>query len=394
MTRSIRGALVLVGAMLTGLCCFCSGAAAVSITVTGPEEVVFDYTTMRCDDADLPDGPAQAIRDSTGRIVVSAASGGGRRLTGLTFNSLTRDCTSPYPLTFDPNPAHYRWSNSLYGLYTENGSDIYALVHNEWHGFEIPGACPAGFARRRCGSGGITYAVSNNRGDTFSAPAPPDNLIATVPPRPTIDDVRTGLFSPTNPIKKGDYYYAIVLSGTIGDQDIGACAMRTRDIADPSSWRGWDGTSFSLRFRNNYYENTEPQRTHMCEPVSPNEILSMTRSLTYNTALGKYVLTGSAAKFDPATSRNVFGLYLSTSDDLIHWSMRELMIEVPSLASHQCGGPDAAAYPSLIDHDSTDRNYRLTDSTMYLYYTHFHYDMACQFGLDRDLVRVPIQISP
>ena len=394
MTQPIRGALVLAGALLASLCGFCPGAAAVTINVTGPEEVVFDYTTMRCDDFDLPDGPTQAIRDSTERIQVSGVSGGGRRLTGPTFNSLTRDCSSPYPLTGDPNPAHYNETNVLNALYTENGRDVYGLVHNEWHGWAIPGACPAALGNRRCGSGAITYAVSHDDGNTYSVPPSPDNLVATVPPRPTIDDVRTGLFSPTNPIKKGNYYYSIVLSGTIGDQDIGACVMRTDDIADPSSWRGWDGASFGLRFRNNFYENTEPQRTHMCEPISPNEILSMTRSLTYNTALGKYVLTGSAAKFDPAQSKNVFGLYLSTSDDLIHWSMRELMIERPSLASHQCGDPDAVAYPSLIDHDSTDRNYRLTDSTMYLYYTHFHHDMSCGIGLDRDLVRVPIQISP
>ena len=94
MTQPIRGALVLVGALLASLCGFCPGAAAVTINVTGPEEVVFDYTTMRCDDFDLPDGPTQAIRDSTERIQVSGVSGGGRRLTGPTFNSLTRDCSS------------------------------------------------------------------------------------------------------------------------------------------------------------------------------------------------------------------------------------------------------------------------------------------------------------
>ena len=75
--------------------------------------------------------------------------------------------------------------------------------------------------------------MSHDDGNTYSVPPSPDNLVATVPPRPTIDDVRTGLFSPTNPIKKGNYYYSIVLSGTIGDQDIGACVMRTDDIADP-----------------------------------------------------------------------------------------------------------------------------------------------------------------
>jgi hypothetical protein len=386
--------VVLVGAMLTALGSFCVSAPAVTVNVTGPEEIVFDYTTMRCNDIDIPDGPTQAIRDSLGRVQLNAANGGSRRMIGPDFNSLTRDCTSRFPLTFDPNPAHYRWSSTVFAQYTENGRDIYGLVHNEWHGWEIQGACTAAQGARRCGSGGITYAVSHDDGDTWFAPEPPDNLVATVPPRPTIDDARTGLFSPTNPIKKGNDYYSVVLLGAIGDQDSGACIMRTPDIGDPDAWRGWDGTSFSLRFRNNFYEHTDPQRTHTCEPVSPNEILAMTRSLSYNTALGKYVLTGHSAKFDPVQSRNVFGLYLSTSDDLIHWSMRELIIEIPGLISHECGGPGPAAYPSLIDHDSTDRNYRLTDSTMYLYYTIFHYNAACQLTLDRDLVRRTVEITP
>jgi hypothetical protein len=90
----------------------------------------------------------------------------------------------------------------------------------------------------------------------------------------------------------------------------------------------------------------------------------------------------------------VFGFYYSTSDDLVHWSMRQLIMEVPSLTSHQCGGPDAVAYPSLIDQDSTDRMFRITDGTVYLYFVRLHYDAACQLTFDRDLVRVPIQFSP
>ena len=61
---------------------------------------------------------------------------------------------------------------------------------------------------------------------------------------------------------------------------------------------------------------------------------------------------------------------------------------------HTCGGPDVGVYPSLIDHDSTDRNFRITDDTVYLYYTLMHYNAACMLTLDRDLVRVPVQFSP
>jgi hypothetical protein len=394
MNRSIRGMLVLVGAALTALSSFGGSAGAVTATITGPQETVYDYTTMRCDDIDVPDGHAQAFRDSLGRIQVIAPDGMGRRLIGPDFNHLTRDCTKRFAQVFDPNPAHYNWSRLMMSLYTSNGQDVYALVHNEFHGWEVPGACPTVVPKRRCGSGGITFAVSHDNGDSFVAPPAPDNFVATVPPRPTFDDPRTGLFSPSNPIKKGNYWYVVTLFGAVREQDPGVCVMRTADITDPHSWRGWDGTSFSVRFRNPYYENVTPQRTHLCEPASYENILVMSRSLTFNTVLNKYVLTGSAIKFDPVQSRNVYGFYFSTSDDLVHWSPRELLLEVPSLVNHTCGGPDVGVYPSLIDHDSTDRNFRITDDTVYLYYTLMHYNAACMLTLDRDLVRVPVQFSP
>jgi hypothetical protein len=394
MKQSIRGMLVLVGATLTALGGLSGSAGAVSVSITGPEEVVYDYTTMRCADDDAPDGQAQAFRDSLGRLQVLAHDGDGRRLIGPDFNHLTRDCTKRFSPVYDPNPAHYNWARGLMSVYTSNGQDIYALVHNEFHGWEIPGDCPTLPPKHRCGSGGITFAVSHDNGDTWSAPSPPDNLVATVPPRPTLDDPRTGLFAPSNPIKKGNYWYAVALYGAVEDQDPGACVMRTPDITDPTSWRGWDGTAFSVRFRNPYYENVTPQRTHMCEPASYDNIQSMTRSLTFNTVLNKFVLTGSAIKFDPAQSRNVYGFYYSTSDDLVHWSPRQLLMEVPSLLSHTCGGPDAGSYPSLIDQGSTDPNFRITDDTVYLYFVHMHFNDACQLTLDRDLVRVPVQFSP
>ena len=227
MTRSIRGTLVLVGIALAGLAGFCAPASAVTVSITGPEETVFDYTTMRCDDTDFPDGPAQVFRDSLGRLQLIVADGYGHRMIGPDFDHLTRDCTARFLPAFDPNPAHYNYGGLMYSLWTLNGQDVYALIHSEWHGYEIPGACPATFGRRRCGSGAVTFAASHDAGDTWVTPAPPDNLVATIPPRPTIDDVRTGLFSPTNLIQKGSYWYSMMLIANIGDQDVGACPMRT-----------------------------------------------------------------------------------------------------------------------------------------------------------------------
>jgi hypothetical protein len=371
-----------------------SGSAlAVSVAITGPKETVFDYTTMRCSDLDYPDGTVQPFRDSLGRLQLLT---GTRRMIGTNFNDLVSDCARGTLVSspLDPNPAHYNYLNWLGAIYTPNGRDVYGLVHSEWHGWEIPGACSTGLGTRRCGVVGITFAVSHDNGDTFAQPAPPDNFVATVPPRPVLDALRTGLVGVSTPIKAGSYYYAFGLtSAAANNERDGVCIMRSPDITDPTSWREWDGASFSLRPQNPFYENVGPYRTHICQPIAYDQIQSMARSVTYNTYLGKYVLTGTAVKYDPSRGQLVYGFYYSLSDDLIHWSMRQLLLEIPSLQSHQCGGPDAGSYPSLIDDDSTDRNFRTGDATMYLYYVEMHYNAACQLTLDRDVVRVPIQFS-
>ena len=49
---------------------------------------------------------------------------------------------------------------------------------------------------------------------------------------------------------------------------------------------------------------------HTCEPVSFNNILSMSRSVTFNTVLNKFVLTGSSVKFDSAPEQERLWLLL------------------------------------------------------------------------------------
>jgi hypothetical protein len=370
-----------------------ASAMAVSITTTGPEQTVYDWTTQRCDDTDIPDAPAVAFRDSTNRVQLISASFDTRRMVGPDLDHLTRDCTNLFPSQYDPNPAHFNDWHWLGAPYTENGQDIYVLVHNEYHGWTHPGACQTGSVRR-CHFTGITYAVSHDNGDTYQAPAPPDNLVAAAPPRYTSDFGRNGLYGADAPVKLGNYYYSFMIIQTPDPQDTGVCAMRTKDISDPTSWRGWDGTSFSMRFRNPFYENANPVTTHRCEPISRENILQIQRSVTYNTAINKFIVVGNSVLYDPAQSRYVYGFYFSTSDDLVHWSMRQLLMEVVTVTQHVCGGPDPILYPSFIDPNSTDRNFRVSDGDLYLYYIRLHYDELCNQSLDRDVLRIPIHVSP
>ncbi len=51
------------------------------------------------------------------------------------------------------------------------------------------------------------------------------------------------------------------------------------------------------------------------------------------------------------------------------------------------------AYPSLIDHDSTDPNFETINNTAFLYYTRWHYGDVTT-SLNRDMVRIPITMTP
>jgi hypothetical protein len=106
-------------------------------------------------------------------------------------------------------------------------------------------------------------------------------------------------------------------------------------------------------------------------------------SLTYSAEARQWLLVG----------QSVAGAYFSLSADLLHWTPPQLFFEAQSIWNYQCGDPDPIEYPSVIDPQSTSRNFQTVGKTAYLYFTQFHYS-DCQQTLDRDLVRVPIEISP
>ena len=91
--------------------------------------------------------------------------------------------------------------------------------------------------------------------------------------------------------------------------------------------------------------------------------------------------------------RNVTGFYLSTSDDLIHWTDRELLAEVSTLRTYLCGDPNPRAYPGILDHTSTDRNFATVGRDAYLYFTELIFE-NCQLRAERDMLRVPIRFHP
>jgi hypothetical protein len=368
-----------------------------TVTALGPEQVVFDWSTMACEPIDFPDSTAQAFRDSSGHVQVIASHFVTRRMIGPSLNNVRHDCRVLMRSDLDANPAKYQDHEWIAAPYTEDGNKIYALMSDEYQGWRHPGTCPAPYIWKQCWMNSITLAESTNGGDSYSHTPGPTNLVAAMPYPYAPSDGAYGVFGPSNIIKRSDgYYYAMTKEEQFGMQKQGACVMRTRDLEDPSSWRAWNGTGFETRFVNPYLAPTESPASHVCEPVDTPRIAKMADSLTYNTYFRKYLLAGPAMRPDPTSGATVWGFYYALSADLVHWSDRKLLLEAPLPWTYTCGPEDPLLFPSILDPSSSSRNFETTGQSPYLYYTRSHYQFSvgtCFHLLDRDLDRIAFQFT-
>jgi hypothetical protein len=274
-------------------------------------------------------------------------------------------------------------------VYTEDGETVHALVHNEYHGWER-GDC-VGDDTSKCWYNSVTSLVSTDGGKTFHYPVvPPTHLVATLPYQYSPDTAAVGLFSPSNIVRgPEDFFYALAKGGANGTGRQTVCLMRTADLDDPSSWRFWTGEEFNGVFTNPYPTEPDNPTAHECPALALNEIgAQMIECLTWNTHLGQWILVGISA--DSPDGREVWGFYYSFSTDLIHWTKRQLLMEVELPWTVGSPGSDVSyLYPSLLDPNSESMSFETTGETAYLYFTR---NNAGHASLDRDLLRVPVRI--
>jgi hypothetical protein len=368
------------------------GDGSRSAAVVGPGKIVFDWRTRACSPLDYPDLPARAFRDSRGRVQLIASHDVTRRMVGPDLDHLRRECRPVFSSHRDPRPAAFDDREWIGATYTRDGRTVFALVHNEYQGHRHRGRCPSG-NYEKCWYNALTLAVSRDGGRSFSHAPSPRHRVASVPYRYLPDAGPVGLLQPSNIVwRPADrHFYALLLAFGYRAQARGSCLMRTKTIADPTSWRAWDGTGFRVRFADPYRERPEP-RAHVCRPIARDQISEMSQSLTFNTYFKRFLLVGTAGAYDRSKGRDVWGIYYSLSDDLLHWSERKLIFEAELPWTHRCGDRDPIIYPALIDPNSPHRNFGTTDRRAYLYFTRFNYT-SCRQPSDRDLVRVPIEFS-
>jgi len=381
------------------------GTATLSLTpilatvTVGSKEVVFDWTTDRCEDLDVPDGSTRVIRAENGELVLFSGNAPRYYVSrGGDLNSLKRDCSAPALTSLDDRtPESYQNWEWLWAIYREGGL-WHALIHNEFHDAVAPLCRPGDPSPANpCWYNSITYAVSTDGGRTFTKPLAPAHVVAPAPNQwiaPTPETPHDGWYyfegyrSPTNIVRGADGYYYSMMDLTPAKEvaDFRICVMRTRTLADPSSWRAWDGGDFNLPMLSPYVTG---------EPGTPCTALRWpigNSSIAYSTYLERFILVNDA-RF-PVDGQDVCGVFYMLSADLVHWSGPQLIVpakpnwcdvdpQTPGLLE-----PATIMYPAIIDHGNATVNFEQVGRSPHLYYTRFN-----DGGLDRDLMRVQLTFT-
>jgi hypothetical protein len=366
----------------------------VSVAVVGPKEVVFDYTTDRCEDLDLPDSPAHIIRAENGELVLFAGNGPTNYVSrGPDFDTLQRVCDPPALVSADlRTPESYENWEWIWSTYRE-GTKWHALILNEFHDTFAPTCKPGDPSPANpCTYWSLTHAVSTDGARSFVKPNPRAHVVAPPPQiweppvTPATEWLKEGYAAASSIVRRSnDYYYAVIGLYETKNAPHRYCLMRTETLDDPASWRAWDGNGFNLRMESPYVtgDQVAPCVALWNPPAMP--------GLVYSTYLGLYMAVGGGGSGQPSSP---CGIYLWLSIDLLHWSSPQLLVEAfGSGQEGMCGTgprlePVPIIFPTIIDHTDTTANFERAGRNVYLYYTRFNEGV-----FDRDLVRVPLTFT-
>ncbi|MBT9331508.1 hypothetical protein [Paracidobacterium acidisoli] len=339
----------------------------------GPAVAAFDTRKDSCEQIDIPDAAARAFRDYKGTIHLIASHYVTRAGLGPTLETVKHNCQVVYQTPHDGNIADfndYTWLNSFYSV---DGKRIVALGHMEYHGWEH-GQCAGKTDTINCWYNVQTYNLSEDGGYHFARPKPPANYFLSLPYKYQVNQGPEGVSVDANIVKVGDWYYT-AMSGWPWPPNCGngkglrpclnpggTCPIRTANILDASSWRGWDGKGFNVVFTDPYRGPITNPASHLC-PQAPN--IEFLTGFNYYAAAHLFIGT----QFTPVeTAYGPPGVYFTTSPDFVHWSKPALALTMNQMLRREPEGNWSYAYFSLIDPKSTDANFMTITDTPYLYY--------------------------
>jgi hypothetical protein len=360
-----------------------------ALILTGPERTLFSASRDACDGADVPDAPARAFRDASGGIALYGLHYRNRALRGPDFEHLRIDCRVVLDSGEKPDPALYDDRSWITATWTEDGTNVAALLHHEYQANEHEGRCRSK-VYMECWYNTITAAASRDGGLHFSRAAPPA-VVAAPPFRQVVGLGRhRGFFNPSNIFGEGRYRY--FLASTTGwdrpgsDQAAGVCLFRTERPDEPGSWRAWTGTGFTAAFPDPYRRAFKIAET--CKPVAP--FPAPVGAVVRHRGSGAWIAVFMAAKGGAFAES---GFYWSTSRDLLVWDVPRLLIAGATLYDDPCrAGGRLIAYPSLLDPGAKGRNFDDVGEGAFLTFATLRLE-GCTITSDRDLVRRPVAIK-
>jgi hypothetical protein len=326
-----------------------------------------------CDANDVPDAMARAFRDYTGTVHLVAKATDLYQSLGPTLDSFRHTCDLGFRSVEDGNPADFNDEVWIDSFYTFDGKKIAGLSHTEYHGWSFPGECHTQ-NYGECEYDSDTFHISYDGGYHFEGFEAPANFIAGFPYKYAVDHGPMGYSVDTNIVEWGGWYYAVVTdyawpSGCVGQTGPNRCLVpeggspiRTQDVFDASSWRGWNGTDFSLSFADPSLGPVQDREEHVYTPVP---------YMTFVTAINIYqpgnvvvatVFNGYTNEYGPK------GLYFTTSTDLVNWTKPTLVITLDKFLEQEPKGNWQYAYFTLIDPKAPDLNFSIIGDQPYLYY--------------------------
>jgi hypothetical protein len=355
--RTWRAALAL---CLMASCAKAANLPQASLTLTGNPEVVFDMNRESCDPPDvMPDVNPRAFRDSNGQIVFFALHSVNRALRGPDLSHLKLDCHIVLDSGNDSDPAHYNDRNFITATWTDDGRNVAALVHHEYHADDF-GRCrvndPLG-----CWYNTILAYHSADGGTNFVRSSP--LVVASAPFKQDVGQGRhRGFFNPSNIFSDGRYEYFFAATTGWEGQPFGACLFRSATPLNSATWRAYDGHAFSVRYVDPYRQSGAAVKP--CAQIAP-----------FTSPVGAVVRAREnslwVAVFEAQHNEDLFpvdGIYYATARDLLHWSLPKLLRAGPTIASDLCAMNDAVSYPSILADDATGRNFDNFDANAFLYF--------------------------
>lgn len=388
--KNMRNAFLLL-ALTTPFTSWSATAPIMANVQAESSETIFRWSKDRCFDEHTPDSPARAFRSNDGQVHLYATHFKNVPLTGSKINLVKPSCDAQFTGMFSVDPEKYNTRIWLQTFYSENdGKDIYSLASSDYHGKWF-GKCAKNLnPNDNCWMGAIVLAHSTDGGKNFSMLPSPDHVIANSSEKysPNIRG-SIGFLTTSNIVKIDQYFYSLFYTSESSNQPSGNCLVRTENLSDPKSWRAWSGIAFDQTL---YNPTDSSKRNNFCTPLKglPYKI----RSLLWHAPSHGYIVTfEKTQKNKNLPNQTDVTFSLAWSKDLKKWSnpMPIITLEGPN----NCKSPQVAgAYPSIIDSESPDANFGTISNDAYLYYTKFNFQPNCRLTLDRDLVRIPIKLSP